>query len=577
MATVHLEELNLDVDLREVTTSCTIEVDVLDVELCDTPSKSPLCPDELSVTIKEESLEVTIKEEVFSVELVECIKAVEGGAGGSVGEVFVLDVTGTGIIADKTYEPNTVPPNTVLISCLTDENSVTVHFMAHGGENYSPVITVGGVQCTNLQQYSNDLRIFFGSVTIQVTEDIIVPVNSDAGGTTSVEIFRAAAGPNVLTAIIGDYPGTQTAAKQGDTIEITGTVDIDATEVRVVPFGAFISGNWVSCSNGIFSLMATVNNGSGLFLGKVEARNSIGTIGIAKETSNNILLDQLYPIFSNQGTTFPTGQHAFKDYEVGHQNTSILNADVFSYSSPNNDFTIENETVYDLSKTITCTNPNHYNDSTVNFKIVATRSANAAQSTFNKVIEVADTAPTVSVTQPISRLRSSPTGYNYAITASSNQNLASAPDVDIPVSGTWVGTGFTGGPKQWNRSITIFDSDAKGSGVWVWGTAPTNNAGIPALISGTQVVGGFRERDIELAPFATESELGTSVTNSSKLVMSWSFKDPMFFQAIGTSPPVASGWTIDSLFVTPTVVEILDTAAANSSSQTSIITISEVA
>jgi hypothetical protein len=88
-------------------------------------------------------------------------------------------------------------------------------------------------------------------------------------------------------------------------------------------------------------------------------------------------------------------------------------------------------------------------------------------------------------------------------------------------------------------------------------------------------VGGFVSRDLILDPFATTTDLDTRVVDTSKLVMTWSFKPNMIFQAIGTSPPVVNGWTIDALNIDPTEVEILDTSAANASSQASTITIEE--
>jgi hypothetical protein len=138
------------------------------------------------------------------------------------------------------------------------------------------------------------------------------------------------------------------------------------------------------------------------------------------------------------------------------------------------------------------------------------------------VIEVADQAPTVIVTQAVSRLRSSPLGVSYPITATSNQKLATLPvfSVGIPVSGTWAGSAWIGGEKIKTRNIIINDSDLKGTGNWFWDSAtPTNKAGIPANIQGTETVGGFLERVLTIAAWPNrEAAIGTLVTDTSKLV-----------------------------------------------------------
>ena len=98
---------------------------------------------------------------------------------------------------------------------------------------------------------------------------------------------------------------------------------------------------------------------------------------------------------------------------------------------------------------------------------------------------------------------------------------------------------------------------------------------MPASITGSQSVGGFIQRDIDLPPFADQVTLDARVTDIQKLVMSWSFKAGMVFQPIGTPAPVVGGWTIDAVNQDTTEIIILDSSAANASSQTSTITIME--
>jgi len=69
--------------------------------------------------------------------------------------------------------------------------------------------------------------------------------------------------------------------------------------------------------------------------------------------------------------------------------------------------------------------------------------------------------------------------------------------------------------------------------------------------------------------------LNTEITDINNISFTWSFKNGMAYYPIGTSPPVVGGWTINAFSVNPTDIIILDTQAANASSQESTITISE--
>lgn len=499
----------------------------------------------------------------------------EGGSG-VCSQIFVTDLTnsGTGIVADKVYLEDTVPTDSVLSQALTDDDTVTIHFIAEGGVFYSPTVFVDEIECTNLQEYSSDLRLFYGSVDVVVTETRTVLLRSSAGSTTSVLINRAEAAPDITSCLIGSYPEGQSAVKAGDSVTISGTVEETATHIKITGGDAFNTTDWLAVSGGTFTIQGTVTGNSGSLNTKVVAKNNIGSVGSEYTSDNTILLDQAVPTFSVIGTTFPSGQLAFKQNEVGVQSVSVSNFDSITYSSPNGDFDISSPNTYEQDKQIQCTNPLHYNDSQTNYTATAGRSINGSISTISLVVEVADTAPTVSVTQPQARLQSSPGGEEYTITASSDQNLLAAPSLTIPVSGSWV-SGFVGSGKNYNATISIIDGDVAGTAAWAFATASTNRAGIQANITGNQVVGGFVSRTLSLDAFATEVASTFMVADTSKLSLLWSFKENMEFYPIGTSPPVTFGWTINSTGITPTKIKILDTSAAASSSQASSITIWE--
>jgi hypothetical protein len=532
--------------------------------------------------------------------LVDEVPQTSGGS--AMAGLFVTDVTnaGSGIVGNKVYEAGTVPANKVILEALTDDDTVEIHFMAEGGAFYSPTVLVDGILCTNLAQYGNDQRLFYGSVAVSCSATRTITLDSSTGSTTSVLINRAASGPEIIQVrFAGTYPGTQTEVKNNDLFQIsidfepTGT---EPTEVVIQDFGACKQAtlslvgsglNWGTVHTAVVTVtIDSTGNTVQALPCRLSAKNSFGTIGNTAATNdgggttnavNLVNCNDIIPTFIDNAITYPMGQTAFKGNETGTKDTIVNNYSSVVYTSPNSDFIVANSSTYEQIKTITCNNPGTYNDSATNFRIVATRSANGTTATFNKVIEVADTAPLVSVTQPYARLRSSASGINYTITATANQNLAGAPSLNVPVSGTWQGGSFTGSAKVWTRAIQIIDGDAAGTAVWGWQTsAPTNRAGIPATIIGSESVGGFTSRVLVLAPFATQTQLDTIVANSSKLTFAWSFKTGMLFQPIGTPAPVVNGWTIDAIGTNPTQVIILDTSAANASSQASTISIEEL-
>ena len=527
------------------------------------------------------------------------------GSGAATGgsEIFVIDVTNasSGIVGNKLYVPNTVPIDRVVTEATTDDDSVEIHFMVEGGLLYSPTVTVGGITCTNLQQYANDQRLFFGSVILStITVTTTVDLVASSGGTTSVIINRAPAGPNILSVNFANgYPGTQTEVKENDLYDIEIHFDPLGTEpvyLEIFDFGACkfayidLTGSgliWgtvhtatVSSTIDLTSIVATP------LPCRVRSHNLLGTWGNTVDSDasgnvdgfNEVLCNDITPTFRFNNTNFPATQAAFKGTEVGSNDINVYDFDNLTYSSPNGDFSIALPNAYIQNKSITCTNPGHYNDSVANYRIDAHRNANDTDNTYQSNIEVADINPIMTVTQPQTRLRTSPAGSDYLITSTSDQNMFGPIDHDIPVSGTWQGVGFVGGMKVWTRTIQLIDGDIAGISNWGWnGGAPTNRANLPVLVViGQENVGGFESRIVNLAPFGTSVFVGVECADTSKLTLLWSFKNGMVFQPIGTPASVANGWTIDALNVNPTEFIILDTAATNASSQTSYLTIEEI-
>jgi alcohol dehydrogenase YqhD (iron-dependent ADH family) len=51
------------------------------------------------------------------------------------GNIYITDITANGIVSDKVYLPETVPPDTVLVEATTDSDNITIHFIAESSMN----------------------------------------------------------------------------------------------------------------------------------------------------------------------------------------------------------------------------------------------------------------------------------------------------------------------------------------------------------------------------------------------------------------------------------------------------------
>lgn len=467
------------------------------------------------------------------------LEAAVGSSGGSGGWIMVRDIspTASGAVGSKTFQ---TAEGAVLQSAVSDTLNLDVTVNATGPRAKVNGVTVDLTKIAGESYYEGTASVVLagsGNVTaIQVMPD-------DSNGSIAVCAITFQPGPTILTCqFAGGYPGLQTELKAGDTFQLQGTTDTPADLIEVQNYGAFVFSSNPVVAGTSFSATGTVAD-RGVVVqslpARVRARNASLAFGATFDTDaagtvdgvNRVQLNNVYPSFVDNGTTFPGAQTAFKGLEAGSQNTEVFDFDTLVYSSPHGDFSIGSPTTYVADKSLTCTAPGDYNDSATNYRIVATRVANGTASTFNKTIEVADVAPSVVVTQPVGRLRSGgnagTAAQSYLITATSDQNLASAPDIAIPVGGTWLGGGFVGGPKVWTRTIQIHDNDAKGTSAWTYAVVPTNNAGLAAPIAGNQVNGGFVFRTMTVAGWPNrEAAIGTQVADTAKLECSNLSKGP---------------------------------------------------
>lgn len=504
------------------------------------------------------------------------------------GGVFITDINASddGNVGSKVYSDD----GNMLISCTSDTNNLTVDVLAiTGHSNYTPIVTVNGndVELTE----SSTLTIFTGSVDIVLDgETEIIAEHEDGSSDTATVSIESK--PVIQSAeFTGGYPGTQTEIKENDTFDINIQTDVDIVVIEIDNYGAFksktfsvVSGNNHTVTGDIADRGNTTQD-----LGaKVRVQKSTGSWSDWYLTEddgsvdgvNLVKLNNLHPSISIGSITYPPGQNALKDNESADVANNVSDYDVILYSSPNNQLNISNTSTYESSKNVNRIDGD-YNVSTDNFTITATRNANDSTANESTVVYIANTSCTVDISVPYTRLRSGgndgTSAQDYTVTITSDQNLLSSPTLDAG-QGTWQGAGFAGSGTTWTRNLQIHDDDVKGSYSFS-NLSATNLAGIETttISSGsTYTLGGFVSRDIALDAFANETEMNTAATEYTKVTLSWSFKASVTDrEPLDSDPPVVDAWCLVALNTNPTTIRILDTAATDSSSQESTITIEE--
>ena len=239
---------------------------------------------------------------------------------------------------------------------------------------------------------------------------------------------------------------------------------------------------------------------------------------------------------------------------------------------------------YNQEKTVTRSSGD-YNVDTDNYKITATREANNATSEYNTVVFIAHVAPIINITivNDPARLRSGgndgTTAQNYNIRIESDQRLVEGPSLDASI-GEWQDFWSSSSNNTvWTRVIQIHDDMGKGDGEFT-DLVATGLSGLQqnSINSGADyTVGGFVEREIPLAAFAHAALMNVAVSDYNKLEIEWEVVELPYKRDVGTTErPDVGAWSIDATGENPTTIIILDSAATDSSSQETIITIEEI-
>jgi hypothetical protein len=524
------------------------------------------------------------------------------GSGGS--NIAINSYTVGGVIKSITIDGSNYTLSVMAITGHTDlKPAITVVFLGAEDE----ILPTPAIHISNLSASANERTVFDGSVALNIPPEAFkIRLTHPDGAWFTINIEREVA-PIIHTARFdGNYPNNplgqpQTEVKAGDAFGFYIETDTPITEIQFDNYGAFNSQGF-TVSEGVTHTLSAVtiaNRGTsstkqGAMIRVKKASGSTSewfildnTTGVDK--TDFIWLNNTYPSINFSGVNYPTtpfAQTALKNTESAVVNHTITNGDHYTYSSPNTQLSITNSTVYEPAKTVSRIGGD-YNVSTNNFRVLVTKASNGAQSTGNTRVNIAHTTPIITVSLPNARLRSGgndgTSTPSYAVNVTSNQQMYINPRIDTASKGVL-------STSPGSQTLQIHDNLQKGSGelssfygVNLAGIEVTEFTAGSNVTGGTSdklyyVVGGFLSRSFVLPAFGTTVTINTAVDTLSKVRLGWSFKSNMDTNAsaIGTPPPKDGGWTVSAVGSSPTDLIILDTQAANASTQDSTLTVEEI-
>lgn len=515
--------------------------------------------------------------------------------GSSGGWITVRDVTGRLGVATslKTFQD---VGQTVLQSVTASGETISILVRA----SY-PLVTFDSVQYELVDMggyYEGTLDV---TVPVANAGDLSVQVLDANNNPGAIDTFTLAFDtPPTITAAVftGGYPtgpgGLQTELKAGDTFQIQVTADeaFDAIELVDDAGNAFVTALDTSFTPGLTATITGTIADRGNVLQSLPAlvrvrEAATGAFSAQFDTSsagavdgvNTVQLNNTVPSIATAAIGYPASQSALKASEQATIGLTVNNADSIASATPLNQL---NVTVLNLTNAVVERIAGDYNVSQANLELTATRNANGAQFTVQRTVNIANVAPTITVSTPQARLRSGGNDgtapQDYAITISSDQELASAPSLDADSGGqrgTFQGGGFTGGPSVWTRSLRVDETVPDEKGTFAFeNLVATGLAGIVQnnISSGQNYeLGGFVSRDLVVAAFSATVDANVQTVDFSKVQAgAFSPGGQSVKQPIGTPPAVdaerPNEYTIAATGVSPTVVQLLDTAAVNANS-----------
>jgi hypothetical protein len=509
------------------------------------------------------------------------------GGGGS-GFIYFEDVVVSGGTAsNKIYQD---PPNNTILEVVT-VSSLTFDVFVRSS---FPIVKINGIQSTLIRSPDGE---YVGSATVNITgagSVEAIAVNPMGINASNASIYVNVELPPSITSLsfTGDYPVTQTELKENDSFSLSIVSNKIFDQVEILAFGAAKS-SIISVTPGTIATVsisaANQGNTPQLLAARARVRDVLTSAwSLTRDTNadsgvveklNLVKLNNLHPSIVLGSIVYPPSQGALKNSESATVGNTISDFNTVLYDSPNGELTIANPSIPQDPKTCTRLSGT-YNVSTSNFRITATRNANGSITSQLAVVNIANSAASVSISTPAARLRSGgnngTVAQDHTITIISDQQLLNAPSVTAP-AGTFQGV-WVGGPDVWTRVLRVNDNDSKG--VFSFSSlVATNLAGlITNVITGSSnyTLGGFVQRSLTFSPFSQNTTLNVNVVDYSKLkanIFTATNQSAIKMTTQGDVSNSSNHFTVLTLGTNPTTLFWNDqTAAATNSSGTAQIT-----
>lgn len=500
----------------------------------------------------------------------------------------ITDITTTNP-ANSSRITNKVTSNNgeIISSCTAWDSNIRINFLSTtGSAGLVPGIhiKIGSGAWTAINPStlspSADKSVWTGYYDAVISANTTISIKHDENPAlvNSCDITYSAT-PVVSSFIFtGSYPGSQTAYAQGQSVgvQITSTgpfvaIEFDNTAYATQGPAGVQSISSTSTYTGTVTV-ADRGNITQVFPAKVRIQNSAGVWSNWASTNdsgsvdgvNTINLNNSAPSVSYSSITYPASQQAIKTGDAGAVIAGISFSNTTSVSFSSSEVSITNPTTIEASKTVT-TSAGIYNITTPNVSVLMTNSVNGRTATATWLVKVADVQPTVTLSVPAGRFRTGK-GYtagttpgqeyaaapSYTITISSNQKLLSAPAL-TPSTGVFQGSWSTSdGGFTWTRSLQILDGATLGAATLtnLIVTSLSNTSYTTASpANNSYTVGGFASRNGVFAAYTSEASIGTTVSDTSKLVVTLNALSANYYAGVRnyTRPPnTPSEFTITS-------------------------------
>lgn len=435
-------------------------------------------------------------------------------------------------------------------------------------------------------------------------------------GTTGAEFIQPGIIPGMIGPVIIDiifdstpYPGVQTELKTGDTVNVHFTFDTDNVN-RI-----FFSNDENTTNNTYRSINTTNKTGSvsvdvstthasdtltfaKSVKAKAQSTASHYTYGDYKVSTDTINVNNQYPQVLSNGVTYPGGQNGIKAGETAQVSLEaryVGSSPSYLYTHPTGQLktpvaeeedTSHADDVYVLPKRVEY-NSGQYNISTSNISLTVTRKENGAITTGTAVVNIANVAPTITITSNSgNRMRSGgndgTSSQNYSVRIDSDQQLTNTPSIVVPVGsiGSWSANSQK---TRYTTTMNVHDDDPKGSHTYT-GMSATGITGLSTNVISSgdaYTFGGFVARQLNINPGQAVSEMNVLWSTYSKLSLNWSTGVNLpNRQPAGSTSQETGGWSVVSqttpdIGTTPVEIRILDYSATGAVTTPSTITVEE--